>query len=182
MRISDWSSDVCSSDLTNLMVMANLQEVHVSLVLCFRQRDAGKIRVPIEQPGDVDDVAAGTTDNGGIRVEARHHIPRLRESIVDKDVGVSVVGQINGISSVAADDDVVTGKVFNLLCGTITKNGIVTGRSSPDIGAAVNRDADTTGSRIAFIIGGIAIDPEIPRSRFCSDIDNYQIKLAPARS
>src|SRR3546814_4363608 len=96
MRISDWSSDVCSSDL------------HVSLVLCFRQRDAGKIRVPIEQPGDVDDVAAGTTDNGGIRVEARHHIPRLRESIVDKDVGVSVVGQINGISSVAADDDVVT--------------------------------------------------------------------------
>src|SRR3546814_8334722 len=96
---------------TNVSVIAILQEGHVSLVLCFRQRDAGKIRVPIEQPGDVDDVAAGTTDNGGIRVEARHHIPRLRESIVDKDVGVSVVGQINGISSVAADDDVVTGKV-----------------------------------------------------------------------
>src|SRR3546814_13661657 len=109
MRISDWSSDVCSSDLT---------------------------------------------DNGGIRVEARHHIPRLRESIVDKDVGVSVVGQINGISSVAADADVVTGKVFNLLCGTITNNGIVTGRSSQDIGSAVNGDADHTGRRIAVLIGG----------------------------
>src|SRR3546814_9220904 len=153
MRISDWSSDVCSSDL------------HVSLVLCFRQRDAGKIRVPIEQSGDVDDVAAGTTDNGGIRVEARHHIPRLRESIVDKDVGVSVVVQIKGISSVAADDDVVTGKVFNLLCGTITNNGSVTGRSSQDIGAAVNGDADHTGSRIAVIIGGIDIELAIQRSR-----------------
>src|SRR3546814_20384363 len=89
----------------NVGVMAIWQDVHVSLVLVLRPRDAGKSRVPIEQPGDVDDVAAGTTENGGIRVEARHHIPRLRESIVDKDVGVSVVGQINGISSVAADDE-----------------------------------------------------------------------------
>src|SRR3546814_19775970 len=133
MRISDWSSDVCSSDLT---------------------------------------------DNGGIRVEARHHIPRLRESIVDKDVGVSVVGQINGISSVAADDDVATGKVFNLLCGTITNNGIATGRSSQDIGAAVHGDADHTGSRIAVIIGGIELEIEIERSRIGDDIDIDQVQLA----
>src|SRR3546814_12826657 len=100
--------------------------------------------------------------------------------VCSSDLGVSVVGQINGISSVAADDDVVTGKVFNLLCGTITNNGIVTGRSSQDIGAAVNGDADHTGSRIAVILGGIDIELEIQRSRIGDDLDIDQLKLAAA--
>src|SRR3546814_18574822 len=70
MRISDWSSDVCSSDLTGLPLLGGSQELE-SLIPAFRAEDQAvqmTARVPRALVGGLQAVL-GSGEGGGVDLE-----------------------------------------------------------------------------------------------------------------
>src|SRR3546814_3999334 len=94
MRISDWSSDVCSSDLVDLAPDPGLQLRNLfppafqlrpqrgDFILAGAQRIRLR-RVPVMQPAHLSSdrllqVGAGCVDPGTQAIQARHHVARDR--------------------------------------------------------------------------------------------------------
>src|SRR3546814_17173564 len=88
MRISDWSSDVCSSDLVEILKLEDIFRIRQPLVVAefvaHIGQDQQARRDPQRQPGDVDDRISAVL---GKRAQGDREIiaPRSEESRVGKE-------------------------------------------------------------------------------------------------
>src|SRR3546814_20997642 len=88
MRISDWSSDVCSSDLPGYRVeAAGVLDVEAALAAVFRRRPQRALERVADAAVAAERVGDGDARDGGGRVFQGHNVSRFRP---DGDPGVAV--------------------------------------------------------------------------------------------
>src|SRR3546814_8772096 len=73
MRISDWSSDVCSSDLAEILILALSEGVQFVLRRAFAHHGGDGLALAVAQQHDGDAAADGLGSDDGREILVRRH-------------------------------------------------------------------------------------------------------------